>query len=431
MHYAILLKAPLKTLATESEAASRAPYMPTAGNDSSMNSLRRGLAGLAVLLSLGGCATYPEWMPASGPNTRQIQDQAQRPGEGAEAAKASGIQLVEVNDGVARQLLSSQKLELFSESFKTLDRQRYLVGAGDTIEASVWEAPPAMLFGVVPMDGRMMSATAQLTTFPTQMIDSEGFISLPFAGPIQAAGRTVREIEEEIVRKLKGKTNRAQVLVRVISNATANVTVVGEVNSSLRMPLTAKGERLLDALAAAGGVRQPVNKMTLQVTRNDQVRSLPLDTIIRDPRQNIEMRPGDVVTALFQPLAFTVLGATGKNEEVNFEAQGISLTQALARAGGLQDQRADARGVFVFRFEDAKALDWAHEVRTTPDGKVPVIYQVDLSDPASFFIAQSFPIQNKDLLYVSNAPGAELQKFLNIVMSVAAPVLGIINLTTR
>jgi len=195
------------------------------------------------------------------------------------------------------------------------------------------------------------------------------------------------------------------------------------------MPLTARGERLLDALAAAGGVRQPVGKMTLQVTRGDQVQALALDTIIRDPKQNIVLQPGDVITALFQPLSFTLLGATGKNEELNFEAQGITLAQALARAGGLQDWRADARGVFIFRFEEPKALDLPEQRMTTPEGKVPVIYQVNLKDPATFFVAQSFPVHNKDVLYVSNAPGAELQKFLGIIMPGAYAALGITNST--
>jgi polysaccharide biosynthesis/export protein len=121
-----------------------------------------------------------------------------------------------------------------------------------------------------------------------------------------------------------------------------------------------------------------------------------------------------------------VLGATGKNEEVNFEAQGISLAQALARAGGLQDARADAQGVFIFRFESADALDTAGKAPvTTPEGKIPVIYRVDLKNPATFFVAQSFPIENRDVLYVSNAPAAELQKFLNIVVSVIYPVVNI------
>jgi polysaccharide export outer membrane protein len=144
---------------------------------------------------------------------------------------------------------------------------------------------------------------------------------------------------------------------------------------------------------------------------------MSLDAIIRDPRQNIVLQPGDVITALFQPLSLTVLGATGKNEELNFEAQGITLAQALGRAGGLQDARADARAAFIFRYEDPKAMDWPTPPVTTPDGKVPVIYQVNLKDPASFFVAQNFPVDNKDILYVANSPAAELQKFLNMVAS--------------
>ncbi len=192
------------------------------------------------------------------------------------------------------------------------------------------------------------------------------------------------------------------------------------------MPLTAKGERLLDAVAAAGGVRQPVGKTTVQVTRGEVVQSMALDSVIQDPKQNIVLQPGDVVTALFQPLSFTALGATGKNEEVFFEAQGITLAQALARAGGLQDQRADAKGVFIFRYEEPLVLGVAGEnPPLTPDGKVPVIYRVDLKDPRSFFVAQGFPIRNKDVMYVSNAPAAELQKFLNILTSVVFTAQGL------
>src|SRR5690606_7515955 len=99
--------------------------------------------------------------------------------------------------------------------------------------------------------------------------------------------------------RLRGKANQPQVMVRIVSNNTANVTVVGDVTQSRQLPLTYRGERLLDALAAAGGVKQEVNKTTLQLTRGTQVQSLPLDTIIRDPRQNIPLMPGDIITSLY------------------------------------------------------------------------------------------------------------------------------------
>lgn len=378
------------------------------------------LALAATLLA--GCSTFPEWIPSAGPSRQQVL-------EVPETHQDSLIQVVSVSDRVARRLLANQQQQLFSQVLASKAPFSYTIGPGDVLEVSIWEAPPAVLFGAPLLDPRSGVAAARSTAFPEQMVSSEGTLSVPFAGSLQVAGKTPQQVENEIVRRLGGKANQPQALVRVIRNATSNVTIVGEVASSTRMPLTARGERLLDALAAAGGVRQPVGKITLQLTRGEQVHSLALDTIIRDPRQNIPLQPGDVVTALFQPLSFTVLGATAKNEELNFEAQGITLAQALARAGGVQDRLADARAVFIFRFEDPAVLELPVPPRTTPEGKVPVVYEVNLKNPQTFFVAQGFPVLNKDVLYVANAPGAELQKFLSIIMPAAYSVLNTYNVT--
>ncbi len=380
----------------------------------------RSLAMITLSLLLSGCAG---WLPTSGPSASEVRDAAESP-------RLSGIQLVDLNDAVARRLLAQRKQELFSEKLGVGKPAAWIIGTGDVVEVSVWEAPPGTLFSSSSLETRSATASSRVNAFPEQMVDSDGLITIPFAGKILAGGRTPQQVEAEVVQRLKGLANQPQVLVRVLRNTHATVTVVGEVATSARMPLTPGGERLLDALAASGGVRQPVNKMTVQLTRGDTVQSMPLEMVIRDPRQNITLQPGDVVTALHQPSSFTMLGATGKNEEINFEAQGISLAQALARGGGLQDSRADAQGVFVFRLESAEALDWPQKpVRTTPDGKVPVIYRADLKDPATFFVAQSFPVNNKDVLYVANAPSVELQKFLNIIMTMAYPVINVIPLT--
>lgn len=372
------------------------------------------LAAVLATFVLAACSI----IPSSGANKNQVLQ--------AEATSSLPLQVVDVDDATARRVLAADKRVRFSDVFPGDKNAGYRIGAGDVIEVSVWEAPPATLFGSMVLDPRLGAATTRVTTFPEQMVSYEGTINMPFAGAVPAAGKSPQQVEAEIARRLNGKANQPQVLVRVTRNATSNVTVVGEVAQSVRMPLTAKGERLLDAVAAAGGVRQPVGKMTVQLTRGEVVQAMALDTVIQDPKQNIVLQPGDVVTALFQPLSFTALGATGKNEEVFFEAQGITLAQALARTGGLQDNRADARGVFIFRYEEPLVLGVAGEnPPLTPDGKVPVIYRVDLKDPRSFFVAQGFPIRNKDVMYVSNAPAAEFQKFLNILTSVVFTAQGL------
>lgn len=377
---------------------------------------RFAISALSGLVLLSGCTTF---LPTIGPSRRQIERSSTPP-------NAAAIQVIDIDDKVTRQLLSLRELRLFSQ---TLGNERVVsrrIGAGDVIEVSIWEAAPATLFGATSAVGTSLITTSHATTLPEQPVDDDGFITVPFAGRVMAAGKTIQEVQQEIISGLRGKANQPEVLVRLTRNLSSNATVVGEVNVSTRVPLVPGNERLLDALAAAAGVRQPVNKMTIQVTRAENVYSLPLETIIRDPKQNVPLLPGDVVTALFQPYSFTALGATGKNEEVNFETQGISLAQALARSGGLLDARSNARGVFIFRFEPKNALKWPHEpVMTTPDNLVPAVFRIDLTDPQSFFIMQSFPIENRDILYVSNAPITEMQKFLNVLFSVAYPVLAV------
>lgn len=375
------------------------------------------LAGLLVVL--GGCSN----IPTSGPAVEAVE-------QGGSVTDQGVIQVVEIDDAVARRLSARAQHRGFNESLGTDARASGRIGPGDTVEVSIWEAPPATLFGGGTASDPRVAQTARSTTLPEQMVDQDGYIGVPFAGRLRAAGRQAHELEADIRERLRGKANGPEVMVRVTRNASSTVTVVGEVAQSLRMPLTPGGERLLDALAAAGGVRQPIGKVTLQVTRGNRFESMPLDLVIRDPRQNVPLAAGDVVTALFQPLSFSVLGATGRNEELPLEAQGITLAQALARSGGLLDNRASPRGVFVFRYEAADAMTWPRQpVARTSEGLVPVVYRLDLSSPAGFFHMQNFPVRHRDVLYVSNAPAAELQKFLNLIFSVVYPVLTTISIT--
>jgi polysaccharide export outer membrane protein len=376
---------------------------------------------LAASLALAGCSSFG----ASGPSASKIA----KAGEASVAA--ARIQVVDLDEVVARKVSTASVQASFSKSLNDARPVGTVLGPGDAVDVTIWEAPPAVLFGSGVTESRstVSSSTARSTVLPEQMIDGTGRLKIPFVGSIEAAGKTPRQLEQFITSQLIGKANQPQVIVRLAKNATANVTVVGEVNSSIRISLSPKGERLLDAIAAAGGVRQPVVKTMIQVTRRQQVVAMPLEAVIKDPSQNIILSADDVVTAYYQPFSFTALGAVSNNAEIPFEATGLTLAQALGRVGGLNDDRANARGVFIFRLESPLALDQSLPPNTplTPDGRVPVIYRVDLKNPASFFVAQGFPIRDRDVLYVSNAPVADLQKFMSIISSMTFSVVGVAN----
>lgn len=380
---------------------------------------------LVATLLLAGCTS----LGASGPNVGRVLGTAET------EILGTAVQVIDVNSAVAERAALFVQERGFAETLGESPPVGTIVGPGDLVGVTVWEAPPAALFGM--LNSTLVTGPANISTghkseIAPQMVDSDGKITLPFVGTISVAGRTPREVEQMVRSRLEGVANQPQVLVTITANSSANVTVVGEVTTSARVPLTARGERLLDVIAAVGGVKQEIDKVTVQVTRGETVASMPLERLVRNPRDNVRLRPDDVVAAYFEPFSFISLGATGLNAEIPFQASGITLAQGLGRISGLQDNRANPRGVFLFRWESPEALAETTSLavdgsRPGPGEAVPVIYRVDLSDPATFFAAQSFPIRNRDILYVSNAPGVDLQRFVMVLSQGAFSVIGITN----
>lgn len=366
----------------------------------------------STLAILSGCAHF---VPSAGPRTASVVDAPQ-------AASLHGIELVDVNYGIATALKKQSEARRFSSFFSQPRITDYHVGPGDVLQVFIWEAPPAMLFTPQALSGSGLSSSGTGTvTLPEQIVGNSGTVVVPFAGKIGVDGKTLSEIEADITSRLRGKANHPQVIVRLVRNNTQNVTIVGNVQHSMEVPMTPGGVKLLRAIALAGGVTKPVEKSTIQISRDGRTMTLPLEAILRNPQDNIALQSGDVVTALYQPLSFTALGAIGRNGEVDFEANGINLAQALARIGGLDDNRSNPAGVFLFRMVPPDALPWPQKPTTLIDGKVPTIFQFNLRDPATFFVAQTFPVENKDLIYVSDAPATDLQKVLNVVGSIVYP----------
>lgn len=334
------------------------------------------------------------------------------------------IQVINLTDATVQRTANLRRSRSLFDALGDAAPLGTVVERGDTLEISIWEAPPAVLYG--PSSGPASGAAGRASGIPEQEVDASGQIKVPFVGKVNVAGRSPSQIAAEIEARLTGKAHQPQVVVRRVENSTANVTIVGDVALSKRMPITAKGERLLDALASAGGTKQPIGKVMVQVTRGAKVASIPLETVIRDPRQNIRLAPDDVVTLLFQPFSFTALGAVAENAEIPFEGTGLTLAQAIGRTGGLQDQRSDPKGVFIFRMEYSEAVDndGSSSAPRTDVPMVPVIYRVDLRDPAALFLAQRFEIRNRDVLYVSNSPTADFQKFLGLLSQAAFSLTG-------
>ena len=403
-------------------AFSHGPSMAQMRSKQSSRIAAFALASLAF--GLAGCST----LGGAGPSADQVRESA------VDEETRAAIQIVELDRDVAARLETYRSAASFAQTFGASQISSTIIGPGDILDIAIWEAPPAALFGatMASSDARAGGGAdlAQNADIPQQQVGEDGKVSVPFIGRISVAGSTPQQVEEAIVARLSGRANDPQALVRLTQNESRTVTVLGAVSRSGRMVLSARGERVLDALADAGGSSEAVDQSTIQIARGSLRAAMPLESIIADPEQNIGLRPGDVITVQHQPFSFVALGAVTQNAEIPFEGAGINLAEALGRVGGLNDRRADVKGVFVFRMEPlavAENLTAQGPIETTADGRVPVIYSLRMTDAQSLFAMQDFAMRDGDILYIATAPGVEIERFISTLSSTAFSIVATAN----
>lgn len=372
---------------------------------------------LTVAVILAGCDS----LPSGGPSTGEVTG-------GAKSSKTGETRfaLIDIDASIVAKMETWSTASLQGTFGRAGRSATDAIGVGDYVQVVIWEAAAGGLFSAPAATAQQSGGGpgSRSAIIPEQAVGgSDGAITVPYAGRVKVAGKTTRQVEQEIVQALTGKAIEPQALVTVTKNIANTVTVVGDVTGGARVALSTRGDRILDAVASAGGTKAPVYETFVTLLRGGTSVRIPMQAIITNPAENIYVRPGDVINIAREPQTFTAAGATSQNSLINFEAVGITLDQAIARAGGLNDQRADPAGVFVIRYELVADYDQLGLSRPDPSAlsQVPVIYRVNMRDPNGFFLARRFPIHNKDILYVSNAATLDIQKTMTMLL----PILGI------
>jgi len=376
-----------------------------------IESMKPKAVALAAALMVAGCAA----LPSTGPTTTEVV---------SSATEGESIRYIlrDVDDSIVTILSSARDRTLHGSFGDRRPPPHQRIGIGDTLSITIWEAAAGGLFSSPVID--RASAGSRTAAIPPQEVARDGSVTVPYAGRIRVAGLTTPEVEKRIVTQLTGKAIEPQVLVTVPAGLSNSVTVLGEVTNGARVPLSVRGERVLDIIAMAGGIRAPTHETFISLQRNGHAVSVPMQRLIKNPSENIFAHPRDVLTVIRDPQTFSVFGAAGRNAVVPFDAAGITLEQALAKAGGLLDHRSDPYGVFLLRYESrdvARQLD-PNFALAARDTRVPVIYRLNLRDPRSYFLAQTIQIRNRDMIYIANAPLNEIQKVLQLFTTAASPV---------
>lgn len=381
------------------------------------------VAMLALLAS--GCQS----LPTSGPSNKQVLEEL------ASDQNPMGVRLVDLTPEVVQTLRNRPERSLSVIDNLRSNRPIDRLGPGDVLTVSIYEAGNG-LFNTRRTPDAESSSGSTAETLPRVQVDRNGTITIPYAGQINVSGHTMTEVQRIIESRLADRAAQPQVVVSLVTNGSNIVYVSGDVRNPGRYPLSLAHERLLDVVSLAGGPTHSPQDTQVKVNRRGREATTSLTRIQTIADENIAVEPQDRIQVDYLPRSYLSFGATGRVAQVQFDAATVSLAEAVARVGGLDDSRANPEAVFLFRYERPNNLQ---ALGLTPPGTMlpastpvipgaipqgrPVVYRINMRSPQTYFAIQQFPMQDKDLIYIANAPTVQLYKFLQLIYTLATPAI--------
>ena len=281
-----------------------------------------GGVSLFAAIALAGCST----LPTSGPAGRDVK--AQIPID----ENSLPYRMVKVTPETVS-VLAENTGRLSVDYADRQPPREIRFGIGDVVSVTIFEAAAGGLF--IPVEAGVRPGN--FIALPNQSVDSKGNISVPYAGPIRAKGRTPVEVQQAITDALKNRAIEPQAVVALIDQRTSLISVLGEVNAPVRYPANAAGEHLLDAITRAGGPKGQGYDTWVMLERNGKQSTVPFGALVYEPSNNIFVHPNDTVYVYREPQTFVAFGAHGQQGQFNFEAWRVSVAEAVAKSGGLSD----------------------------------------------------------------------------------------------
>lgn len=373
---------------------------------------------LLAALAVAGC----EALPAAGPTNVEIKTEADQVAQ----TDAPAFTLVEVTE-VTAQALEERPVEDFSQIFTDNgDGASFRIHTGDVVTVTIWESISGGLSGGLFRAGGPASGSgSSAVQIPSQIVDRGGRITIPFAGRVPVRGRTPSQVESDIIARLEDKAINPQAIVTVAKTASNKVTVIGDAVNGGSVDLAPGADRITDAIALSGGLNGVIDDALITLTREGVSSTMPLNRIFEEPRQNLRLSPGDILTLESQPNSFIAVGATSINARLPFGNRPYFLSDALGAVGGVLDSRGDPAAVYVLRIEEPVFATVNYGATPLDNDGAPVAYLFDLDKAASFFLTRRFQMQDKDIIYVANAPTVELQKLLDIFRATTGTALAL------
>ncbi|MCF6439058.1 polysaccharide biosynthesis/export family protein [Pseudoalteromonas luteoviolacea] len=343
------------------------------------------------IFAMSGCTIIP------GGHLEGINSEEQSANLEQELSKVN-IQLISpalIADKKKRNLKSQAQ---FSTSTSQLSDYEYRLGIGDVISIGVWDHPELTIPAAV-------QRTAEFDGFRVQ---ADGTITYAYAPKVEAAGKTVSELHSEIVKRLSRVIEDPQVDIKIVAYKSQKAYVTGEVNKPGIYAITEIPLTLIDAINLAGGLTDRADWKTVAFTSDEKTEVIYLDEFYSagDISQNRVLKSGDIVhVSRNDRRNVYVMGDVMRAGKVGINRYGLSLAEALADSGGINERSADPNGIFVLRKRNLEK-----------DGIIADVYQLHAKNMTSMILAEQFKLEPQDIIYVTSAPISRWNKVLSLLL---------------
>ena len=330
---------------------------------------------LGASLVVSGCADGWSSFPIDDANQAELPDY---------------LRVILLNDANILEFRSPNQFEE-STTLPDLPEWDYRVGNGDILSITVFNHPELT----------MPAGTDRSSAETGFRVQSDGSFFYPFVGRVQASGRRVDDIRLDLADRLADFLADPQIEVRVAGFNSQAINTSGEVMAPQRQSLTTVPLRLIDAINSSQGLLDSADPSAIKVQRNGISYNVNLERFLTrgDQSSNPILISGDVVfVPPRQPEEVFILGEVVRPDTLDLDGEDVTLTAAIAGQGGLNEIRADARGIFVFR-QTMNGVD---------------VFQLDVRSPSAFVIGANFPLFPGDIVYVTRSP---LQRWNDTIAS--------------
>ncbi|CAM3517946.1 polysaccharide biosynthesis/export family protein [Bordetella sputigena] len=289
----------------------------------------------------------------------------------------------------------------------------YVIGPGDILSIVVWDHPELVLptqtysIGTGPTELTFGDTGAGIPGYP---VSSDGYIQFPYVGLVKVAGLTESQVRSGLIRGSANFIQDPQITVRVLGYRSKRVFVEGEVKTPGPLPITDVPMTLPQAINTAGGVLPTADRSRVYVTRDGQTTRVDLPALQQagiDPT-SILLQSNDIVRVVprdenkvyvmgevVQPLALTMRDGV------------LTLGDALGETGGPSQLTSEPADIYV--------------VRSMPNA-TPEVFRLNSASPQAMAVAQKFPLQSKDVVFVDAGNLVRWNRFISLLFPSAQTV---------